>query len=92
MGYTGQHDQNGRHSSLVMVDDAANPAHPPQRFVRNEMFAGVNPAPFFSQEVVFGPEETLQFRYAVVIADGPADPAQGEELAELGRTALEQWR
>ena len=41
---------------------------------------------------VFGPEETLQFRYAVVIADGPADPAQGEELAELGRTALEQWR
>ena len=92
MGYTGQHDESERHSSLVMVDDAANPQHPPQWFVRNEMFAGVNPAPFFSQEVVFGPEETLQFRYAVVIADGPADPARGEQLAELGRAALEQWR
>src|ERR1022692_3898004 len=42
MGYTGQHDQSERHSSLVMVDDAANPQHPPQWFVRNEMFAGVN--------------------------------------------------
>ena len=88
MGYTGQHDGTANHSTLVMVDDAANPAHPPQWFMRNEWYAGVNPAPLFSQEVPFGAGRTLSFRYAVVIADGPADADRGEELAELGRAAL----
>ena len=92
MGFTGQHDQTARHSSLVMVDDTANPQHPPQWFMRNEWFAGVNPAPFFSEEVPFGAGQTLQFRYAVVIADGQADAQRGEALAELGRAALQEWR
>jgi len=91
MGFTGQHDQTARHSSLVVVDDTANPQHPPKWFMRNELFAGVNPAPFFSEEVPFGPGQTLQFRYAVVIADGQADANRGEELAGLGRAALQQW-
>ena len=91
MGFTGQHDQTARHSTLVMVDDTANPQHPPKWFMRNELFAGVNPAPFFSEEVPFGPGQTLQFRYAVVIADGQADANRGEELAGLGRAALQQW-
>jgi len=88
MGFTGRHDGTGRASSLVMVDDAANPQHPPQWFMRNEWFAGVNPAPFFSAEVPFAAGQTLTFRYAVVIADGAADPDRGEALAELGRAAL----
>jgi len=88
MGFTGRHDQTARSSSLVMVDDTANPQHPPQWFMRTELFAGVNPAPFFSEEVPFGPDQTLTFRYAVVIADGAADPERGEALAELGRAAL----
>ncbi|MCL3859474.1 PmoA family protein [Actinotalea sp. K2] len=91
MGFTGQHDQTARHSTLVMVDDTTNPQHPPQWFMRNEWFAGVNPAPFFSEEVPFGPGESLTFRYAVVIADGAADPARGEELAAWGRQALAAW-
>ncbi|HYO20725.1 MAG TPA: PmoA family protein [Dermatophilaceae bacterium] len=90
MGFTGQQDGTASHSTLVMVDDTANPQHPPQWFMRNEWFAGVNPAPFFSEEVPFGPGETLQFRYAVVIADGPADPDRGQKLADLGRAALRQ--
>ena len=88
MGFTGQHDGTARHSTLVMVDDAANPQHPPQWFTRNEWFAGVNPAPFFSGEVPFGPGTALTYRYAVVIADGGADPDRGAELAALGRAAL----
>jgi len=88
MGFTGRHDQSGRSSSLIMVDDTANLQHPPQWFMRNELFAGVNPAPFFSEEVSFGPGQTLQFRYAVVVADGAADPERGETLAGLGRAAL----
>jgi hypothetical protein len=75
-----------------MVDDTANPQHPPQWFMRNEWFAGVNPAPFFSEEVPFGAGQTLQFRYAVVIADGQADAQRGEALAGLGRAALQEWR
>lgn len=88
MGFTGQHDQTARSSTVVIVDDTANPQHPPQWFMRNEWFAGVNPAPFFSEEVPFGAGRTLMFRYAVVIADGAADPDRGEALAGLGRTAL----
>jgi hypothetical protein len=90
MGFTGQHDQTARHSSLVIVDDSMNPQHPPKWFMRSELFAGVNPAPFFSEEVPFAHAQTLRFRYAVVIADGDADPARAETLAALGRTALHQ--
>ena len=92
MGFTGQQDGTASHSTLVMVDDTANPAHPPQWFMRSELFAGVNPAPFFSEEVPFGLGQTLQFRYAVVIADGQADADRGEALAGLGRLALQEWR
>jgi hypothetical protein len=92
MGFTGQQDGTASHSTLLMVDDTTNPAHPPQWFMRNELFAGVNPAPFFSQEVPFGPGQRLTFRYAVVIADGQADADRGEALAGLGRVALQEWR
>ena len=92
MGFTGQQDGTASHSTLVVVDDTTNPAHPPQWFMRNELFAGVNPAPFFSQEVPFGPDQRLTFRYAVVIADGQADADRGEALAGLGRVALREWR
>ncbi|WP_341359800.1 PmoA family protein [Georgenia sp. M64] len=88
MGFTGRHDGSGESSSLVVVDDGANPHHPPEWFVRNEWFAGVNPAPFFSEEVPFPPGGTLDLRYAVVIADGAADPVRAEALAGFGRTAL----
>lgn len=88
MGFTGLHDETRRGSTLVMVDDTANPQHPPQWFMRTEAFACANPAPFFSEEVPFPPGATLTFRYAVVIADGGADPARAEELAAYGRDAL----
>ena len=91
-GFTGTHDGTSAASSLVIVDDAANPAHPPQWFARNEWFAALCPAPFFSAEVPFPDGVTLAFRYAVVLADGPADPDRGEELAALGRAALKEWQ
>ncbi|MFC9948590.1 DUF6807 domain-containing protein [Streptomyces pratensis] len=88
MGFSGRHDDRGGASTLVMVDDNANPLHPPQWFMRTELFGCANPAPFFSEEVPFGPGETLTFRYAVVIADGAGDPERAELLAKLGRDAL----
>jgi hypothetical protein len=87
MGFTGEHG-GGRASTLVVVDGRSNPHHPPQWFVRSDPFACVNPAPFFSEEVPFADGETLELRYAVVVADGGADAERAEVLATLGRTAL----
>lgn len=101
-GFSGLQDETGNANTVVLVDGSQNPAHPPQWFARNEWFAGVNPAPFFSEEVPFAPGEELVFRYAVVIADGPApqvadgvatitaDGNTGAQLAALGAAALGQ--
>jgi hypothetical protein len=86
MGYVGRHDDIDEQSLVVMVDDAANPQHPPQWFVRSEPFACLNPAPFFSEELVVAPGETVRFRYAVAIADAGADAAPA--LAAAARTVL----
>lgn len=95
LGFVGRHDgaapgpQGGwRSSTVLMVDPGTNPGGTPQWFVRSEPFACVCPAPFFSEEVPFGPGETLRFSYAVVVADGGSDGARGVELAELGRQVL----
>lgn len=87
-GFRGRHDETGDHSTVVMVDDAANPQHPPQWFARSEDFACLCPAPFFSEEVPLPDGETLRFRYAVVIADGDRGEDGTALLAKQGRQAL----
>ncbi|TMR94729.1 hypothetical protein EJK15_32450 [Nonomuraea basaltis] len=87
-GFRGRHDETGDHSTVVMVDDAANPQHPPQWFARSEDFACLCPAPFFSEEVPLPDGETLRFRYAVVIADGDRGEDGTALLAKQGRAAL----
>lgn len=88
MGFSGQHDENARWSTVVMVDDRENPRHPPQWFTRTEQFACLCPAPFFSEELSVADGETLRLRYAVVIADGNEHHEQVGRLAEWGRQAL----
>ncbi|SDH06525.1 PmoA family protein [Nonomuraea jiangxiensis] len=87
-GFRGRHDETGEHSTIVMVDDTANPRHPPQWFARSEQFACLCPAPFFSEEVPLPDGETMRFRYAVLIADGDRGPDGCARLAEQGRQAL----
>jgi hypothetical protein len=87
MGFVGRHDDIDATSLVLMLDDASNPHHPPQWFARSEEFAALNPAPFFSEEVVVAPGETVRFRYAVGIADGGAEAA--EPLAGVLRGILE---
>ncbi|NCT91252.1 hypothetical protein GXB85_09855 [Cellulomonas sp. APG4] len=87
MGFTGEHAE-GRASTVLFVDDDANPHHPPQWFVRSDPFACVNPAPFFSEEVAFPDGATLELAYAVVVADRAADPDRAAALADLGGAAL----
>lgn len=94
VGFTGTHDETARRSTLVMVDSPDNPRGPsspgldPEWFARNEWFACVCAAPAFSEEIPFAPEESLTFRYAVVIADGGADAERGATLAEAGSQTL----
>jgi Methane oxygenase PmoA len=87
-GFRGRHDGTGDHSTIVIVDDSANPQHPPQWFARSEDFACLNPAPFFSEEVPLPDGETLRFRYAVVVADGDRGEDGSALLAKHGRDAL----
>lgn len=92
MGFTGSHDETSDASTIVVVDDGANPAHPPRWFVRSEAFAAVCPAPFFSEEMPFDDGQTLHFSYAVVIADGAGDAERGESLAAKGRRTPKEDR
>ena len=79
MGFRGRHDEVDRTSTVLMVDDPSNAAHPPEWFARTEQFACLCPAPFFSTERDVAPGETLRERYGVVVADGglTADAAAG---------------
>lgn len=86
MAFAGRHDEIDAESVIAIVDDRQNPHHPPQWFVRTEEFACLNPAPFFSEELAVAPGETTTFRYAVGIADAPADRAAA--VADRAREAL----
>jgi hypothetical protein len=86
--FRGQHDGTGSASTILMVDDAANPNHPPQWFTRSEQFACLNPAPFFSEELDVEPGQTVSFRYAVVVTAGDHGDAGTAALADHGRAAL----
>lgn len=92
MGYTGRHDGVDAASTLVVVDDATNPNHPPQWFARSEEFACICPAPFFSEEVLLAAGEQLSFRYGIVIADGASPGDDVAQLADAGRGALNATR
>ncbi|MFC8266879.1 PmoA family protein [Streptomyces cinereoruber] len=86
MAFEGRHDVTDVQSLVLMVDDSANPHHPPQWFARTDDFACLNPAPFFSEELVVADGETVCFRYGVGIAD--ADASAAPELADAVREQL----
>ena len=86
MSFSGVHDGHGRSSPIVMVDAPTNPTHPTQWFVRTMPFAGLCPAPFFSDEILVAPGADLRLRYAVVVADG-----DGSRAAQWARLGSESW-
>ncbi|GIH02819.1 hypothetical protein Rhe02_08860 [Rhizocola hellebori] len=88
--FRGRHDENGRSSTIVMIDDSANPQHPPQWFTRSEEFACLCPAPFFSEELPLEQGQTVRFRYAVVVATGDHGTEGTAALAGKGRLVLER--
>jgi hypothetical protein len=88
MAFAGRHDEDDAASIVVMVDHGENPYHPPQWFARSQEFACLNPAPFFSEEVIVPAGQTVRFRYGVGIAEGGTDAAA--PLAAAVRNALNE--
>lgn len=83
LAFAGRHDEVDAASLVLIVDDRANPRHPPQWFVRSEEFAALNPAPFFSEELVVPPAGSVRFRYAVGIADTSTAPEAAIDRAPV---------
>ncbi|WP_436530893.1 hypothetical protein [Actinoplanes sp. HUAS TT8] len=71
-----------RDFTLVVVDDSANLAHPPP------WPAGLSPAPFGAGTHLLADDQTISFRYAVIIAPATRDARRAPALAALGRDAL----
>ncbi|NAZ80641.1 hypothetical protein GTR02_02260 [Kineococcus sp. R8] len=88
MAFCGRHDDADATSTVLLLDAADNPRHPPPWFARSEEYPGLCPAPFAVEELPFAAGATLRFRHAVVVADGVSDPARGASLAGHGRRAL----
>jgi Methane oxygenase PmoA len=86
--FRGRHDGSDAASTVVILDDRANPRHEPQWFARTEHFACLNPAPFFGEELDLPHGDALSFRYAVVVAAGDHGDDGTAALAALGRQAL----
>lgn len=84
LGFSGRHDETGRTSTLVFIDDPENLQHPVKWFVRARMYACICPAPFFDTEYKFAPQTSLTLRYRLIIAEGERDYASVAKLAELG--------
>lgn len=91
IAFTGQHDATCRKSSILFVEDQANPGAANQWFARSSMFACLGSAPFFSEVVPLKVSEPLSYRYAVVIADGSLDDEQAAALADAAKSALDAW-
>ncbi|MDQ0679794.1 hypothetical protein QFZ30_003176 [Arthrobacter pascens] len=91
IAFTGQHDVTCRFSSIMFVEDSANPGAPNQWFARSSIFACLGSAPFFSKAVPLKEGQPLAYRYAVVVSDGKVDGALAAKLAEAAKAALESW-
>jgi hypothetical protein len=70
LAYIGAHDGSGAQSTLVFIDDPANPRYPTQWFVRNDPYAGASFALSFDEAYALAPGAELALRYHIVIADG----------------------
>ncbi|MCI9889120.1 PmoA family protein [Micrococcales bacterium 31B] len=87
--FEGRHDEVDATSTVLMVDAAENPQHPPQWFARSEPFGCLGPAPYFSERVMLDEGGTMRNRYALVVADGASDTGRLTHLAERGTAALD---
>ncbi|MDX1991037.1 MAG: PmoA family protein [bacterium] len=70
LAYSGQHDGLDRASTLIFVDDPANPRFPTQWFTRTTDAAAVSFAFAFDQRYPLPPGETLALNYRLIVVNG----------------------
>ena len=91
LAYVGKHDGTDgnsaaassqvNQSTVVFIDQPANPRYPTQWFVRNDPFAAASFAVTFDEHIVVQPEESLTLRYRIIFADGAWTREQIERVA-----------
>ena len=70
LAYIGAHDGSGDKSTLLFIDDPANPRYPTQWFVRDDPYGCASFAFSFDEELPLAPGAELALHYRIVIADG----------------------
>ncbi|MCA9908597.1 MAG: PmoA family protein [Anaerolineae bacterium] len=80
LAYVGQHDESDAKSTLLFVDDPANPRYPNKWFARKDLYPGVSFSFMFDETYQLAPGDTLSLTYHVAICDGAR--AQ-DELARI---------
>jgi hypothetical protein len=70
LAYIGKHDGNAQTSTLLFVDDPANPRYPTRWFVRNDPYACASFAFSFDEEYALEAGAELALRHHILIADG----------------------
>src|SRR5205823_3199677 len=79
LAFTGRHDGTLNSSTVVLVDDPANPRHPTQWFVREDPYACAGTAFMFDRPYGLEAGGRLRQRYRVVVAGGELEPPRIEE-------------
>jgi hypothetical protein len=73
IAYRGTHDAVDDQSSLLFVDDPANPRYPTLWFVRSAPYACVSYAFMFDESYSLAAGDTLALRYHMAIFDGAVE-------------------
>lgn len=81
LAFVGKHDEVNAASTLIFVDDPANPRHPTQWFVRSKVYACASFAFMFDKEYELPHDDGLELNYRIVIADGEWERDQIEQVA-----------
>lgn len=79
LAFCGRHDGNSASSTLVFIDQPANPRYPNKWFVRNDPYACVSFSFMFDEYYILQPGEAFTLTYRVVLANGTWSRAQIEE-------------
>lgn len=83
LAFIGSHDGNGEQSTLLFIDQPANPRFPTRWFVRHDPYACVSCSFMFDEEYILRPQEALTLAYRIVLGCGAWSRQRIEEYYKL---------
>ncbi len=90
LAYVGAHDNSNKQSTLLFMDDPANPRYPNKWFVRNEPYACVSFSFMFDETYELEPDQTFSLAYRVAIFDGAQNAETLARVAGQGVQVKEE--